>query len=491
MEEELNLENFFKNSPRDLTDEERAGISKAFEFAKKAHGNQKRLSGEPYFNHAYKTALQLLIWGLDFETIEAGFLHDVVEDTITTTEDLEKEFNKHVGFLVEGVTKLGKIKYRGREQESQTENLRKMFIAMAQDIRVVIIKLADRLHNMQTLNFLPKEKQKRIATETLEIYAPLSYRLGMGELRGILEDLCFPYVYPDQYRKLVSETGDQFKIIKGYLEKIKPYLISEIKKEGLTPFSVHARTKHLYSLWRKLQRPEYDGNIKKIYDLAAMRVVMNTVEECYTVLGVIHRIWKPLPGRIKDYIAIPKPNGYQSIHTTVFTTEGRIVEIQIRTVKMHEEAENGIAAHWAYSEQGKPESGVIVKQGKYAWVSQLKDWQGKIAGGGDEFIQSLKIDFFKDRIFVFTPKGEVINLPEGATPIDFAYSVHTDIGNHCTGVKINEKMKSLDTPLKNWDVVEIITMKNRKPSKDWLDIAKTAGARSKIRVALGIAKKEH
>jgi len=372
--------------------------------------------------------------------------------------------------------------------ERHVENLRKMFLAMAEDIRVVLIKLADRWHNMQTLEFLPPYKQQRIALETLEIYAPIANRLEMGELKGILEDLAFKYVYPKEYEWLVDQSKEKYEGLKSYLEKIKPIIIKELEKENITFVSVDSRTKHLYSLYKKLQR--FDMNFNKIYDMAAIRIVVKNIVECYKVLGVIHKLYRPLPEKIKDYIATPKPNGYQSIHTTVFCPEGKIIEIQIRTEKMHEEAEKGIAAHWAYSEQGKPKIGGLSNLKKFSWVKQLQEWQRGVAGSS-EFLESLKIDFFKDRIFAFTPKGDVIDLPEGATPIDFAYAVHTDIGNHCMGAKINEKMVTLDKPLANWDVVEILTAKNKKPSAGWLDFVKTSQAKSKIRVALGMGKKDH
>jgi GTP pyrophosphokinase len=488
MEDKLTLENFFKEGAKEFNDADKQLIERAFNFAKKAHEGQKRASGDPYFIHAYNTALTLMGWKLDAETIVAGLLHDVAEDTPVGIENIKKEFGENVGFLVDGVTKLGKIKYHGKED--QAENLRKMFLAMAEDIRVVLIKLADRIHNMQTLQHLPPDKQMRIAKETLEIYAPLGYRLGMGELKGMLEDLCFPFVYPDEYKRLVKLLGNKFEETTRYLERVKPVLLEELALENIHPISIHARTKHIYSLWRKLKSKDVEDNLNRVYDIAAMRIVLNTVEECYHALGIIHKTWKPLPGKIKDYIAIPKPNGYQSIHTTVFALEGKIIEIQIRTAKMHEEAENGIAAHWAYGEQGKPEGGGTANLKKFSWVKQLKEWQNTVSGS-DEFLESLKIDTFKDRIFVFTPKGDVIDLPDGATPIDLAYAVHTDIGNHCMGAKVNEKMVALDTKLKNWDIVEIITTKSKKPSEGWLAFAKTSQARSKIRVALGIGKKDH
>lgn len=487
-EEQPNIEGFFSESPRVFSEQDRGLIEGAFLFSQKAHEGQKRVSEDPYFIHAYATGVTLMKWGLDAETISAGLLHDVAEDTPIGIEGIRKEFGDNIAFLVDGVTKLGKIKYRGKE--SQVENLRKMFLAMAEDIRVVLIKLADRIHNMQTLQYLPPNKQLRIAKETLEIYAPLGYRLGMGEIKGILEDMCFPYVYPEEYQKLLIKLGNRIKEASQYLEKLKPIILQELKKEGVEPISINTRTKHIYSLWKKLQKPDINGNLNKLYDLAAVRIIVDSVEQCYHVLGIIHKIWKPLPGMIRDYIAVPKPNGYQSIHTTIFATEGKIIEVQIRTAKMHEEAENGVAAHWAYSEQGKPGTGGIANRKSLEWVKQLKDWQSNVTGS-DEFMESLKIDIFKHRIFVFTPMGDVIDLPEGATPIDFAYAVHTDVGNHCMGAKVNEKMVALDKKLNNWDVVEVITSKSKKPSVGWLDFAKTSQARSKIRVALGMGKKDH
>ncbi|MDD5731280.1 MAG: RelA/SpoT family protein [Patescibacteria group bacterium] len=486
--DDLTLENFFKEIDDKFNENDRQIIERAFIFAKKAHEGQKRASGEPYFVHAYKTGATLMKWGLDAETIAAGLLHDVAEDTATGIEEIKKEFGESIAFLVDSVTKLGKIKYRG--QEKNVENLRKMFLAMAEDIRVVLIKMADRLHNMQTLEFVKKEKQKRIALETLEIYAPIANRLEMGELKGDLEDLAFKYVYPQEYENLVKKSKPLYDKIRNLLTEVQPIIETELLKENIMPVSVHSRTKHLYSLYKKLENPRVGGDFDRVRDLAAIRIILNTVEECYAVLGIIHRIWKPLPGLIKDYIAIPKPNGYQSIHTTVFGPDGVIFEVQIRTVKMHEEAENGIAAHWAYSEQGKASVGGLSNQKKYAWIKQLKDWQESISDN-KEFMENLKIDFFQDRIFVFTPMGEVVDLPEGATPIDFAYHVHTDVGNHCMGAKVNSKMVALDSELKNWDMVEIITTKNKKPSEGWLTFAKTSQARSKIRVALGMGKKDH
>lgn len=455
-------------------------IRRAYEFAEKAHQGQKRESGENYIIHPFAAALTLAKLNLDTTTIIAALLHDVLEDTKITPKELEKEFGKEINFLIQGVSKISKIKYKGTGL--RVENLRKMTLAMAEDIRVILIKLADRLHNMETLKFLPETKRKRIALETLEIYAPLASRLGMGELKGHLEDLAFPYVYPQEYQWLLKQTQEKYQEREKYLKKIQPILEKALREEKVEDFQIQMRAKHYYSLFKKLQK--YDMDFGKIYDLAALRIVVPTVEKCYLILGIIHKLWRPLPGRIKDYIALPKPNGYQSLHTTVFCVDGKITEFQIRTPKMHEEAETGIVAHWAYSEIGKPMNGVKVNE-KFAWVKQLKEWQNEVHGS-DEFLDSLKIDFFKDRIFVLTPKGDVIDLPEGATPVDFAYQIHSDVGDRCAGAKVNNKMVSLDHVLNSGDVVEIINQKNKKPSPSWLDFAKTNEAKNRIRRYLNI-----
>jgi len=457
-------------------------IARAGAFSLSAHEGQKRKSGEPYFIHCIGTARNLFLWHLDAKTIAAGLLHDVCEDTAIDGSAVKKEFGDEIAFLVEGVSKLGKIKYGGSERN--TENMRKMFLAMAEDVRVVLIKLADRLHNIRTLKYLKPEKQKRIALETIEIYAPIALRLGMGELKGELEDLSFPYAYPNEYASFVRAVSARYENVKHYLEQVMPLVRKELQKEKIKDFEINSRAKHYYSLHKKLSKNGM--NIDAVYDIIALRIVVNTIEECYAVLGMIHRLWKPLPGRIKDYIALPKPNGYQSLHTTVFCVDGRITEFQIRTKVMHEEAENGIAAHWAYAEHGKPKEGTKANQVKFSWVSSLREWQDGISASGEDFVESLKIDYFKDRIFVLTPKGDVVNLPEGSTPVDFAYDIHSDIGNHCIGAKVNGKMTQLDEKLKSGDVVEILTQKNKKPSASWLEFARTSFARGKIRQALGI-----
>lgn len=452
---------------------------RAYEFARTAHQGQKRSSGEPYFNHCLATAKTLISMRLDVKTIIAGVLHDVVEDTKYTLQDIKKNFGEEIAFMVESVTKLGKIKFRGDQQK--IENLRKMFLAMAEDVRVVLIKLADRLHNMRTLQFVPPEKQKRIALETLEIYVPLAHRLGMGEIKGHLEDLAFQYLYPKEYKWVIDNISEKYQKREKYIERITPIITQELGKENILPLKIDARAKHYYSLYKKLLK--HDMNFEKIHDLVAVRIVVNTIEECYGALGVIHKLWRPMPGKIKDYIALPKPNGYQSLHTTVFCLDGKITEFQIRTEKMHDEAELGIAAHWLYSEKGKPKAGTKLDDKRFSWVSQLRDWQSEVSGS-QEFMESLKIDFFKDRIFCLTPKGDAIDLPENATPIDFAYHIHSDIGDHCSGAKVNGKMVPLSHVLQNGDVVEILTQKKHVPSRAWLEFAKTSIAKNRIRHSL-------
>lgn len=462
-------------------------IERAYEFAQEAHKAQKRLSGEDYIFHCLAAAEIVADLKVDSKTVAATLLHDVLEndespETEKLEKRLEKEFGKEVYNLVKSVTKIKKIKYHGVNRA--VENLRKMFLAIAEDLRVVLIKLADRLHNMRTLDSMLSEKQYRIANETMNIYAPLADRLGIGKIKGELEDLSFKYLMPGEYNWLLNQVRDQFEQREKYLEKITPDLKKELAKEGIKEIEVHWRAKHYYSLYRKLQR--YEMNLSRIYDLVALRVIVPSVEDCYATLGVIHKLWRPLPGRIKDYIALPKPNGYQSIHTTVFCQGGKITEIQIRTPKMHEEAERGIAAHWYYAEQKTIKSYFKkifspAPEKELKWIQQLQEWQKDIKGSPEEFFGSLKIDFFKDRIFIFTPQGDVIDLPEGATPIDFAYQIHSDIGHHCQGARVDGKMVSLGTQLRNGQVVEIITQKQSRPSRDWLKFAKTNQAQNKIK----------
>jgi len=466
------VKNNDKNADTDL-------IRLAFDFALEAHQGQKRLNGEPYINHCLETAITLAEMKADQTTIIAGLLHDVPEDTDFSLVDIEKNFGSEVANLVTGITKLGKIKYRGIDRYA--ENLRKMFISMAEDFRVILIKMADRIHNLKTLQALPKEKAQRIALETLEIYAPIANRLGMGHIKGELEDLAFPYVNPQEYDWMKKNIVPRFKPQVEYIEKVIKVVKKEIAKHNIKINSIHGRQKRLYSLYQKLLRPQYDRDLSKVYDLVAVRIIVPTTDDCYTVLGVIHNSWKPMPGRIKDYIAQPKPNNYQSLHTTVFCLDNKIVEFQIRTQEMHEQAEYGIAAYWQHKEINVLGKGYTIPK-KLRWVAELVKWQKEIHSAS-EFLKSVrKFEAFANRIFVFTPHGDVIDLPEGATPVDFAYYIHTDIGNKCTGSRINGELAKLDTQLKNGDMVEIITDKKRKgPSRDWLKFAKTNMARYKIR----------
>lgn len=455
-------------------------IIRAYNFAQKAHMGQLRKSGEPYFSHVFATARNLAELRMSPNVIAAGLLHDVIEDTQITREELAKEFGEEITTLVENVTKLGKVKYKGIERN--VENLRKFFVSMAEDFRVIIIKLCDRLHNVETLEYVRPDKQKRIALETLEIYAPLANRLSMGRLKGKLEDAAFPFAYPKEFRETKALLSERKDVEEKYLLEFEKALAKKLREEGVKVLSMDHRVKHLYSLWKKLVK--YDKDITKIYDIIALRVTVKSIEDCYYTLGVIHGNWKPLPGRIKDYIALPKPNGYRSIHTTVLTGTGGIIEVQIRTEEMHITAEYGIAAHFAYKEKIKIEKADLRKQ--YEWVEQLRDIQNKITQT-DTFFENLKMDFFKDRVFVFTPKGDVIDLPEGASVIDFAYTVHSDVGNHAAGAKINGKFVSLDTRLHNGDICEVTIQKNTNPNSKWLEFAKTTIARNRINKYL----KEH
>ncbi len=447
-------------------------IEKAYDFAKKAHEGNLRKSGEPYFVHVFSTALNLAELGMDPTVIAVGFLHDTLEDTDTKKSDLEKEFGEEIVTLIDGVTKLGTVKYKGIERN--IENLRKFFVSVANDLRVLIIKLADRLHNIETLEFVRIDKQKRIALETLEVYAPLANRLSMGILKGRLEDAAFKYAYPKEYNEVKNLLLEKKDAKEKYLIEVKDTLIKKLKKEGIKNVKINYRQKHLYSLWKKLQK--YNMDISKIYDIIALRVMVDTVTDCYHVLGIIHGEWTPLPNRIKDYIAMPKANGYQSLHTTIFTGTGGIVEIQIRTHEMHEKAENGVAAHFAYKEKGVIKN---LQSKEFVWLKQLNEINKEIEKP-QKLLETLKINFFKDRVFAFTPKGDIIDLPEGSSVIDFSYAIHTDLGNHTQSAKINGKNCALHTKLKTHDIVEIQSNKNTHPSSKWLDYAKTNLARKQI-----------
>lgn len=449
-------------------------ISNAYELAVRAHEGQKRFSGDPYFFHVFETAKILAKLGMDAKTITAGLLHDVLEDTATTEKEIQEKFGEDILFLIKGVTKLGALKYRGHDRH--IESLRKFFIAMANDLRVVIIKFADRLHNLRTLEFAPEEKRQRIAMESIEVYAPLANRLGMGKLKGDLEDAAFPFAYPKEYTEIEEMIKEKKGLYEKYLTEVSEKLKSELKKNKIKVVEINYRIKHKYSLHKKLIK--YDMDIDKIYDVVALRVVVDTVEECYRVLGLVHSIWNPLPGRIKDYIAVPKPNGYRSIHTTIFTGLGGIAEIQIRTKEMHAEAAYGIAAHFAYKEQG--EKKIKDDKDKFKWIEELKELK-YAPEDPKKFINHLKMDFFNDRIFIFTPQGDVIDMPEDSTPIDFAYAIHSDIGDHTAGAKINGKMSPIFSKLKNGDIVEISTKKDAKPSSKWLDYVNTSIAKKHVK----------
>lgn len=465
----------------DLKKEDKILIEKAFDFAKKSHEGQLRKSGEPYFNHVFATAKNLADLGMKTKTIVAGLLHDVIEDTNVTEEEIRKEFGEEILSLVNGVTKLGTVRYKGVERK--VENLRRFFVSMAEDLRVLTIKLADRLHNIETLKHIRPDKQKRIALETLEIYAPLADRLSMGRLKGRLEDAAFEYAYPKEFQEVKKLLLEKKDAKEKYLIEVKDKLTEKIKEAHIKNFKIDYRQKHLYSLWRKLQK--YNMDIGKIYDIIAMRVMVDSVADCYYVLGIIHGEWTPVPNRIKDYIAMPKSNGYQSLHTTIFTGTGGIVEIQIRTHEMHENAENGIAAHFIYKEKGHDKK---IDPKQLEWVTQLNELNKEDDDEKPEkFLEKIRMNFFKDRVFVFTPKGDVIDLPEEASVIDFAYAIHTDVGNHAQSAKVNGKNVALNTKLKTHDIVEVQVNKNTNPSSKWLDFAKTSLARREINAYL----KEH
>jgi GTP diphosphokinase / guanosine-3',5'-bis(diphosphate) 3'-diphosphatase len=484
---EINLQKIISNNSFN-TDDKRL-IEKAYNTAENTHQGQKRLSGEPYIIHPLHTAYFLSELGLDATTISAALLHDTLEDTHLTPDKLTKEFGKEISFLVQGVTKLGNIKYSSKNARRGTaiqyaNSLKKMFIAMAEDIRVILIRLADRYHNLETLKYLPINKQKRIANETLEIYAPIAGRLAMGRLKGQLEDLAFPYMYPKKYAWLMNNVRDKYKDRMNYIEKTKPMIKRRLTDAGVKVIDLHSRAKYHYSLYHKLKRKGM--NPDKVFDLVAMRIILPDIKSCYEALGILHKYYHPLAGRIKDYIAVPKPNGYQSLHTTIFCEKGRIVEVQIRTEDMHEQAENGIAAYWAYSEEGKKKP-VSADLKETKWVSKLKDVLTQIRPR--ESLSNLKIDFFKDRIFAFTPKGDVKELPEGATPIDFAYSIHTDIGHSMKGVKVNDKMVPFSYIIQNGDIVEILKSKKPRPSFGWIKIAKASETKRSIRAWLTAQEK--
>ncbi len=498
-----------------MTEADEHLIKSAYDFAESAHHEQKRYSGEPYMAHIAEVGYKLATMGMGPRTVAAGLLHDTIEDTKITADDIKSKFGEEVLFLVEGVTKLSSVRYYGKDRHN--ESLRKLFVATSQDIRVLIIKLTDRLHNMETLSYVPPEKQLRIARETLEIYVPIAHRLGMGKIRKELEDIAFHYVYPTEHERvkeiLENRAGHDM------LERERKVLQKRLADAKLLNFHTSYRVKGLYSMYHKLMRK--DWNVDSVYDLLAMRVIVPTVEDCYRTLGIIHELWRPLPGRVKDYIAFPKPNGYKSIHTTVTTKNGTIMEIQIRTAAMHQEAEFGIASHLVYKDTTSATGEkATTTGGRFSnlipmlfrpfsrksstnttpaetltadhksripqWISQIGETYTKDDNGEGQFLADMQQDFFMNRIFVFTPNGDVVDLPVGATPIDFAYAIHSEIGNHIAGAKVNKKLVQLETELKNGDIVEIDTKDSAKPTKKWLDIAKTSIARKHIRAELGI-----
>ncbi|MFC1787952.1 RelA/SpoT family protein [Patescibacteria group bacterium] len=451
-------------------------IKDAYTMAEGAHHGEKRLTGDPFVSHPLCVAYKLAEMGIHPNVVAAGLLHDVVEDTGIELDDVRREFGDDIASLVDSVTKLKQVKYHGVER--YMENMRKMFLAMAADVRVVFVKFSDRLHNMQTLYAQPKYKQQRISREVLDIYAPIAGRLGMNEMRGELEDLAFSYILPKEHARVQKIMEAKVREKGAYVSRIIDTTEKIITKSSISSVQVHGRVKRLYSLYRKLKR--HDNDISQIYDFIAVRIVVKDVEECYAVLGVMHQKWKPVPGRIKDYIAQPKPNGYQSLHTTVFADSGEIVEFQIRTQEMHDLAEYGVAAHWRYKDN------TVQSIKNLQWMEELGNLQKELAGKKDFLnqLEMMKIDVFKNRLFIFTPKGDVIDLPDGATPIDFAYAIHTEVGNTCTGAKINDIKRSLDTELESGDIVEIITDRNRRgPNPDWLKFSKTRHARVKIKDA--------
>jgi GTP diphosphokinase / guanosine-3',5'-bis(diphosphate) 3'-diphosphatase len=456
-------------------------VKKAYDYSLRVHEGQTRASGEPYLVHPLEVALVLAEMKMDPVAIAAGLLHDSVEDTSLTIEEIRKEFGEQVAHIVEGVTKISKIDFATRE-EQQAENLRKMMLAMVDDIRVVLIKLADRLHNMRTLEHLPAERQHKIAEETLEIYAPIAHRLGMGKIRGELEDLGFRFLDPVGYEQVEKSVNARRKQGEAFLAKMQQIIGDKLKEAGIQA-RVESRIKRLFSIHKKLQKQHI--GVDQVYDLCAMRVVTRSLQDCYAVLGIIHNLWRPVPGRIKDFIAMPRPNFYQSLHTSVITEDGTPFEIQIRTEEMHKMAEEGIAAHWKYKD------GPVSAQDeqRLAWLRQVVEWQRDVSDP-NEFLSTLKVDLYPEEVYTFTPKGKVVVLPRDATPIDFAYTIHTEVGHTCVGAKVNGRMVPLRHKLHSGDIVEILTQPGHKPSRDWLGLVKSSRSRNKIKHWLNVHQRE-
>ena len=456
-------------------------LRRAYDFCVLRHSDQKRLSGEPFISHPLEVVQILAEMKLDLVCLTAGMLHDVVEDTGTTSGAIEREFGPEVGRIVDGVTKIGRIKFMSRE-EQQAESFRKMVLAMADDIRVVLVKLADRLHNMRTLEYLPPEKQERVARETLDIYAPIAHRLGMGKVRGELEDLAFKFLDPESYLELKKAVESRRKVNEDFLAEVRALVDAKMKEHSI-PARIEGRIKRLYSIGQKLLRQHVP--LEQVYDLLAVRIVTDSVKNCYAALGVIHNTWRPVPGRIKDFIAIPRPNLYQSLHTSVIGPHGQPFEVQIRTEEMHRIAEEGIAAHWKY--KGGSRLGPQDEE-RFAWLRHVVEWQQEMGDPG-EFLSTLKIDLYPEEVYTFTPKGKVIVLPREATPIDFAYAIHSEVGHHCVGAKVNGRIVSLKYKLQNGDIVEIVTQAHHTPSRDWLALVKTSRARNKIKHWVNVAQR--
>lgn len=468
----MNVEEILRKTSRNYTKEEESLIRKAFLFAEERHKNQKRLSGDPYFTHSYEVAVLTARINSDAITIAAALLHDTIQLGVATEEEIKNEFGDTIAFIIHRVDDISKIKYLGTKRH--VEALRKMLVAMSEDIRILIIKFAERIHNLRTLEYVYPEEQYRYALESIEVYAPLAHRLGIRRARNRIEIEAFPYAYPEEYKKTKALTDPLLKDSDEKLEKARRAILKELAKNNIK-VDISYRVKNLYNIYRKLKRKNYDVNA--IYDIFAIRIVVEDVADCYKILGIIQNKFQTVVGRLKDYIAIPKSNGYRSIHTTIITQGNVPIEIQIRTKEMHEEAELGIASHVSYTESGKPTAGgYFTKNNK--WVKELLEWQ---KANQEQFNETVKTDFFKDRIFVHTPKGEVVELPEGSTVIDFAYAIHTDIGRHAVAARVNNKFKALNTKLKNGDLVLVETKKSSKPNEKWLEFAKSSSARQKIR----------